>query len=95
MHPAKHIPLRRCASCATQAPKRDLLRIIRTPGGALMLDAGGKAGGRGVYLCKKSACWDLALKKDRLARAVKAELDPTQRDTLLQALRRQAVEAAA
>ena len=95
MHPAKHIPLRRCASCAAQAPKRDLLRIVRTPDGALMLDAGGKAAGRGVYLCKKPACWDLALKKDRLERAVKAALNPAQHDALLQALRRQALEAAA
>lgn len=95
MHPPKHIPLRRCASCASQAPKRDLLRIVRTPDGALLLDARGKAAGRGAYLCKKPACWDFALKKDRLARAVKAELAPAQRAALLQALRLHAVEVAA
>lgn len=87
MHPPKHIPLRRCTSCATQASKRDLLRIVRTSDGALLLDPHGKAPGRGAYLCKKPACWTLALKKGSLARAIKAELDLSQRESLLQALR--------
>jgi len=39
---SKHIPLRTCISCRETKPKRELLRVVRTPDGHVMIDATGK-----------------------------------------------------
>jgi uncharacterized protein len=62
----KHVPLRTCVSCRESKPKRELLRIVRTPDGHVMIDATGKKSGRGAYLCARLSCWENALKKKRL-----------------------------
>ena len=62
----KHIPVRTCVSCRTSKPKRELLRVVRTPDGHVQLDATGKKAGRGAYLCAKLSCWENALKRKRL-----------------------------
>lgn len=62
----KHIPMRTCVSCRTGKPKRELLRVVRTPDGHVQLDASGKKAGRGAYLCAKLSCWENALKRKRL-----------------------------
>ncbi len=48
----KKIPMRRCIATGEQLPKKELLRIVRTPEGTLAVDATGKANGRGAYLKK-------------------------------------------
>ena len=48
----KKIPLRRCVATMTQVPKKELLRIVRTPEGEIKIDLTGKANGRGAYLKK-------------------------------------------
>jgi predicted RNA-binding protein YlxR (DUF448 family) len=62
----KHIPMRTCVSCRTSKPKRELLRVVRTPDGHVQLDASGKKAGRGAYLCARLSCWENALKRKRL-----------------------------
>jgi len=62
----KHVPLRTCVSCHESKPKRELLRVVRTPDGHVILDATGKKSGRGAYLCARLSCWENALKKKRL-----------------------------
>jgi predicted RNA-binding protein YlxR (DUF448 family) len=62
----RHVPERTCIACKTTKPKRELLRIVRTPQGRVELDAGGKKSGRGAYLCARHSCWEAALKKHRL-----------------------------
>lgn len=62
----RRVPQRTCAACREVRPKRELLRIVRTPQGHVELDATGKKAGRGTYLCARRSCWDLALKKGRL-----------------------------
>jgi predicted RNA-binding protein YlxR (DUF448 family) len=52
----KHIPERQCLGCGTKKPKAELLRIVRSPDGAVSLDPTGKAPGRGAYLCGDPAC---------------------------------------
>src|ERR1700694_4742324 len=61
----KHIPLRSCVACHETKPKRELLRIVRTPDGHVVIDATGKKSGRGAYLCAKLSCWENAIKKKR------------------------------
>ncbi len=63
---SKHIPLRTCISCRETKPKRELLRVVRTPDGHVMIDATGKKSGRGAYLCARLSCWENAIKKKRL-----------------------------
>lgn len=64
-------PLRMCAGCRERAPKKDLIRVVRTPEGGLILDAKAKASGRGAYLCRKAEC----LKKARKSRALERMLE--------------------
>jgi uncharacterized protein len=63
----KHIPQRTCIACKTTKPKRELLRVVRTPDGHVRLDnERGKLPGRGAYLCAKRSCWEIALHKGRM-----------------------------
>jgi predicted RNA-binding protein YlxR (DUF448 family) len=61
-------------------PKRSLIRLVRTPEGVLV-DTGGKIPGRGAYLHNQRSCWKAAL-KGSLARALKTELTPEDRERL-------------
>ena len=62
----RHVPIRTCAACKQSKPKRELLRVVRTPDGHVLMDATGKRSGRGAYLCARLSCWQDALKKKRL-----------------------------
>ena len=66
-------------ACRSQQPKRSLVRIVRTGAGAVVIDSTGKASGRGAYLCPRDECWQLALRKDVLARALKSMVPPDDR----------------
>ena len=79
---AKQIPQRTCVACRTGSAKRALVRIVRTPDGSVEVDATGKRSGRGAYLCPKGSCWDEALKKDRLARALRISISQDVRKEL-------------
>ncbi len=78
----RHVPERTCVACRQQRPKRELLRIVRTPQGRVELDPTGKKSGRGAYLCAKRSCWDLALRKGVLEREFEVSLDPEDRAAL-------------
>ncbi|MFN2245271.1 MAG: RNase P modulator RnpM [Anaerolineae bacterium] len=70
----KHVPLRSCIACRTKSPKRDLIRVVRTPEGTLEVDTQGKRAGRGAYLCRKSQCCETALQPGRLSQALKCQV---------------------
>ncbi len=78
----KHVPLRTCVACRTTGAKRGLIRIVRTPEGGVEVDAKGRAAGRGAYLCRRRQCWQEALKRDALARALRVKLGETDKDKL-------------
>ncbi len=65
----KKIPWRQCIGCREMKPKRDLLRILRTPEGELLLDDTGKKNGRGAYLCRDIQCFAKARKSKALERS--------------------------
>jgi predicted RNA-binding protein YlxR (DUF448 family) len=52
-------------------PKRELIRVVRSPGGAISLDKTGKANGRGAYICPDPACLKKCAKRKSLERAFK------------------------
>ncbi len=76
----KHIPQRTCVGCRTVQDKRSLIRLVRTPEGVLV-DPSGRLAGRGAYLHDQRSCWEAAL-KGPLARALKTELTPEDRERL-------------
>lgn len=62
----RKIPLRICSGCQEKKPKKELVRVVRTPQGEVALDLTGKKSGRGAYLCPQTACLKKALKGKRL-----------------------------
>ena len=46
----KKIPMRSCVVTHEKLPKKELVRVVRTPDGDVIVDATGKANGRGAYL---------------------------------------------
>jgi len=79
----KHIPQRSCVGCGIVQPKRQMVRVVRTVTGQVEVDLTGKKSGRGAYLCKNSDCWEKALRRSSLSRALKTEISPEERDELL------------
>lgn len=67
----KKIPMRQCLGCREMKPKRELIRVVRSPEGEISLDFRGKAPGRGVYVCPDPEC----LKKAQKTRALERSLD--------------------
>ena len=65
----KRIPLRMCTGCGEMKPKPELVRICRSPDGAIALDLTGRAPGRGAYICRDIECFKKARKSKRLSKA--------------------------
>ena len=63
MNKPKKIPLRRCLATGEQFPKKDLLRVVRTPEGNVVVDERGKANGRGAYISRSLEAVEIAKKK--------------------------------
>ena len=79
----KKIPMRQCLGCREMKPKRELLRVVRSPEGAVSLDLRGKASGRGAYVCPNTECLKRAIKAKALTRAVETEIPQEVYDALL------------
>lgn len=71
----KHIPQRTCFICRQERGKRELVRIVRIPAGAVQADPTGKMAGRGAYLCKSRSCWDVPGFAQRLGAALKTTIN--------------------
>jgi predicted RNA-binding protein YlxR (DUF448 family) len=80
--PRRKIPARSCVACHSVRPKRQLVRIVRTVDGQVVLDPTGKKSGRGAYLCAQRSCWELGLKRGVLDRALKQSVPPECRPAL-------------
>ena len=65
----KKIPMRQCLGCREMKPKRELIRVVRSPEGSVSLDFKGKAPGRGAYVCPDVQCLKKAIKTKALERA--------------------------
>ena len=81
MATAKQPPQRTCVACRSTTGKRELIRVVRA-GERVELDLTGKKAGRGAYVCREAACWEVALKKGRLDAALRTKLAPADRQRL-------------
>ncbi|MDO4198580.1 MAG: YlxR family protein [Erysipelotrichaceae bacterium] len=70
----KKIPMRRCLATNESFPKKELLRIVRTPEGNVTVDITGKANGKGAYISKSKEALEIARKKKVLDRALECEI---------------------
>jgi predicted RNA-binding protein YlxR (DUF448 family) len=70
----KKIPMRMCVGCREMKPKKELLRVVRTPEDEILIDFTGKKSGRGAYLCPLEACLKRAAKQKQLERALEREI---------------------
>jgi predicted RNA-binding protein YlxR (DUF448 family) len=82
----KHIPQRTCISCRRTDAKRGLIRVVREADGHVGLDPSGKRAGRGAYLCHNPECWNLALRRHGLERALRIDTIMPEDRTVLEAL---------
>lgn len=64
----KKIPMRQCMGCRERKPKKELIRVVRSPEGAVSLDFKGKAPGRGAYVCPNPECLKKAIRSKALDR---------------------------
>ena len=72
----KKIPMRQCLGCREMKPKKELIRVVRSPEGEISLDFKGKASGRGAYVCPNPRCLKKAIKARALERACSAQIPP-------------------
>ena len=47
----KKIPMRQCLGCREMKPKKELIRVVRSPEGEISLDFKGQPSGRAAYVC--------------------------------------------
>jgi predicted RNA-binding protein YlxR (DUF448 family) len=71
---AKKVPLRMCAGCGQMKGKKEMIRILRTPEGEIIIDTTGKKNGRGAYICRSSDCLNKAIKTKGLERSLKSAI---------------------
>ncbi|NLX69377.1 MAG: YlxR family protein [Clostridiales bacterium] len=78
----RKIPMRMCVGCRESKPKKELIRVVRSPEGEIHIDKRGKAPGRGAYICYSTDCLEKAMKHKSLERALNTKIDPQVFDTL-------------
>ena len=80
----KKIPMRMCVGCREMKPKKELLRVVRSPEGEVSFDLTGRKSGRGAYVCADEACLARAIRQKQLERAFSAPISDAVREQLTQ-----------
>ncbi len=70
----RSIPIRKCTGCNEMKPKKELVRVVRSPDGNIFLDLTGKKAGRGAYVCRDIECLEKARKAKRFEKAFSCEI---------------------
>ena len=70
----KKIPMRQCLGCREMKPKKELIRVVRSPEGEVSLDDRGKKPGRGAYVCGNADCLKKAIRSKALERALSVKI---------------------
>ena len=82
----KKVPMRLCLGCREMKPKKELLRVVRSPEGAVSIDSTGRKPGRGAYVCHSAECLKKAIKQRQLERAFGCPLGEETHASLLREL---------
>lgn len=78
----KKIPLRQCIGCGEMKSKKEMIRVIKTAEGEILLDATRRKNGRGAYLCPSMECFKKAVKGRGLERSFKMAIPREVYETL-------------
>ena len=70
----RKIPERQCLGCNEHKPKAELMRVVRTAEGEIVIDFTGKKSGRGAYVCKSLSCLKKARKTRRIDKNLNCEI---------------------
>ena len=71
----RKIPLRTCVITKESLPKQELLRIVRTPEGDVVVDETGKVNGRGAYIKKDLEVLEKAKKSKMLEKRLECKIE--------------------
>ena len=82
----RKIPMRKCMGCQEMKNKKELIRIVRTPEGEIVIDRTGKKSGRGAYICPQLECLEKAIRHKAIERALETEIQETVYQTLREEL---------
>lgn len=74
MNSVRKVPLRKCIGCMQMKHKKELMRVIKTSEGDILLDGTGKQNGRGAYICQDIDCFEKAIKNKGLERSLKCAI---------------------
>ena len=78
----KKVPMRQCVGCGEMKSKKEMMRILKTAEGHIVLDVTGKKNGRGAYLCKSDECLKKARKTKGIERSFKMSIPAEVYDNL-------------
>ena len=81
-------PMRKCVGCGERKTKKELIRVVRTPEGAIALDATGRLNGRGAYICPSQDCLAKAVRNRGLERSLDVRIP----EDIFEGLRRSLLE---
>ena len=70
----KKIPLRKCTGCGEMKPKKELVRVVKTPEDEILMDLTGRKNGRGAYICRNAECLKKARKSKRIERSFQCSI---------------------
>ena len=70
----KKIPLRKCTGCGEMKPKKELVRVVKTPEDEVLIDLTGRLNGRGAYICPDEKCLKIARKSKRIERSFQMQI---------------------
>lgn len=70
----KRVPLRKCTGCQEMKSKKEMMRILRTSEGDIVLDMTGRKNGRGAYVCRSMECYEKAVKNKGIERSLKCKV---------------------
>ena len=82
----RKIPMRMCVGCREMFPKKELMRVVKSPENVISFDRVGKAPGRGAYICRRVECLNKAMKIKALERQLECRIEQTVFEQLAQEL---------
>lgn len=86
---SQKIPMRLCLGCNEMKPKKELMRIVKSPEDEISLDFTGKKNGRGAYLCKDVQCFEKARKARRFEKSLSCRIDESVYEVMTNELRKE------
>ena len=78
--------MRKCLGCNEMKPKKELIRVVKSPEGEISLDLTGKKSGRGAYICPQKTCFQKARKGRRLEKALETAIPESVYDSMAEEL---------